>query len=250
MPRERKSTKNKVLNDDGSDPPVKATKKRRGSNVAANSMNAGGMRGGGNGPNQNGDQMLMPPQPLGSSDTLYASNPFDDTPSMPMHGMPPNMGPMSQGPNMMNMMMSNNGMMSPGMMGPGGPRPPPGTGPPMQGVPMMQKPPMMGPMGAGGPPMPPNSMLQGRTYPPEKSKIFNPANPNAPPIYPCGICHKEVHDNDQGMLCESGCNFWFHRACAGITEQAYHLLTHEVYAEWVCDNCLRSKNIPLIKFKS
>lgn len=41
--------------------------------------------------------------------------------------------------------------------------------------------------------------------------VFNPQNPNAPPIYPCGICHKEVHDNDQAILCESGCNFWFHR---------------------------------------
>jgi hypothetical protein len=45
--------------------------------------------------------------------------------------------------------------------------------------------------------------------------VFNPQNPNAPPIYPCGICHKEVHDNDQAILCESGCNFWFHR-CALI----------------------------------
>lgn len=41
--------------------------------------------------------------------------------------------------------------------------------------------------------------------------VFNPQNPNAPPIYPCGVCHKEVHDNDQAILCESGCNFWFHR---------------------------------------
>jgi len=48
-------------------------------------------------------------------------------------------------------------------------------------------------------------------YPPDQSMVFNPQNPNAPPIYPCGVCHKEVHDNDQAILCESGCNFWFHR---------------------------------------
>ena len=48
-------------------------------------------------------------------------------------------------------------------------------------------------------------------YPPDQPMVFNPQNPNAPPIYPCGVCHKEVHDNDQAILCESGCNFWFHR---------------------------------------
>lgn len=39
------------------------------------------------------------------------------------------------------------------------------------------------------------------------------------------------------------------RVCTGLTEGAYHLLTGEVYAEWVCDKCLNSKNIPLVKFK-
>ncbi|KAJ8981952.1 hypothetical protein NQ317_002124 [Molorchus minor] len=37
------------------------------------------------------------------------------------------------------------------------------------------------------------------------------SEPERAPIYPCGVCHKEVHDNDQAILCESGCNFWFHR---------------------------------------
>lgn len=40
-----------------------------------------------------------------------------------------------------------------------------------------------------------------------------------------------------------------YRICTGLTEAAYHLLTAEVYAEWVCDKCLQSKNIPLVKFK-
>lgn len=61
----------------------------------------------------------------------------------------------------------------------------------------------------GGPkPMP---VSAGKVYPVDTPMVFNPQNPNAPPIYPCGVCHKEVHDNDQGLLCESGCNFWFHR---------------------------------------
>lgn len=117
-------------------------------------------------------------------------------------------------------------------------------------------------------------------YPPDQPMIFNPQNPNAPPIYPCGVCHKEVHDNDQAIPCESGCNFWFHRyqsfgwyrysifllklyiylcyfhcvnwcfrICTGLTEGAYHFLTQEVYAEWVCEKCVATKNVPLVKFK-
>ena len=95
----------------------------------------------------------------------------------------------------------------------------------------------------------PNYATPKLSYPPNEPMVFNAQNPNAPPIYPCGICHHEVHDNDQAMFCESGCNFWFHRACTGLTEQAYQMLTAEVYAEWVCDRCLQSKSVPLVKFK-
>jgi len=112
-----------------------------------------------------------------------------------------------------------------------------------------------GPMGHHGslPGGPPTSYMAGnppaRVYPTNKPMIFNSSNPNAPPIYPCGMCHKEVHDSDQAVLCESGCNFWFHRQCTGLTEAAHQLLTKEIYAEWVCDSCLHKKNIPLIKVK-
>ena len=114
---------------------------------------------------------------------------------------------------------------------------------PEMGMPINMPHPTMHPMMPipGGP---------GRVYPPNQALVFNSANPNAPPIYPCGICHKEIHDNDQAILCESGCNFWFHRVCAGLTEMAYILLTKEVYAEWVCDKCLATRNIPLVKMKS
>lgn len=47
-------------------------------------------------------------------------------------------------------------------------------------------------------------------------------------------------------------SFWFIsscRICTGLTEAAYHLLTAEVYAEWVCDKCYQSKSIPMVKFK-
>lgn len=119
------------------------------------------------------------------------------------------------------------------------------------------------PNGTIGPPLNNNFMMSpmsnmyskpmpvsaGKVYPIDQPMVFNSQNPNAPPIYPCGVCHKEVHDNDQAILCESGCNFWFHRGCTGLTEAAFQMLTAEVYAEWVCDKCLTTKNIPLVKFK-
>lgn len=91
-------------------------------------------------------------------------------------------------------------------------------------------------------------MAMGKVYPPDQHRVFNSANPNAPPIYPCGVCHKEVNEQDQAILCESGCNFWYHRACTGLTDVAYSLLTDEIYAEWACDRCM-NKLIPLVKCK-
>ncbi len=91
---------------------------------------------------------------------------------------------------------------------------------------------------------PPN----GKVYPANMPMIFNPQNPNAPPIYPCGVCHREVQgESDEAMMCESGCNFWFHRTCIGMLPEAYIFLKKEIFAEWVCDNCIQSKRI---KFKS
>lgn len=43
--------------------------------------------------------------------------------------------------------------------------------------------------------------------------------------------------------------FEYYRTCSGLTEAAYQLIHFEVYAEWCCDKCLQSKNIPMVKFK-
>ena len=147
-----------------------------------------------------------------------------------MGSMPPNGSMGMGGPGGMPPSSMHGGMPPNSMGGPAGP-----------GNPNMM----------GGPGMPPNNMnpTSGKVYRMNQPMVFNPANPNAPPIYPCGVCHKEVHDNDQAILCESGCNFWFHRGCTGLTEPAYQMLTSEVYAEWVCDSCLGQKSIPLIKMK-
>lgn len=69
-------------------------------------------------------------------------------------------------------------------------------------------------------------------------------------LYPCGICNNEVVDSDEAILCEAGCEFWYHRKCAGMTDIAYQLLTKEDYAEWVCDNCISTKSVPLVKMKN
>ncbi|CAG0888300.1 unnamed protein product [Cyprideis torosa] len=176
--------------------------------------------------NSNHASDLAPPPLSGYGETIVASNPFDDAPSTspagrgvspmlspapPMGIRPPSsMDPMGMPPvSDMGWCPPHPGMMPPppppvppmpmGPMGPGGGNGPIGSNGPIG--PMVPSPngPMgpgpNGPMGSSGP--------NGKVYPPNQPMVFNPQNPNAPPIYPCGICHKEVHDNDQAMFCES-----------------------------------------------
>lgn len=149
-------------------------------------------------------------------------------PHMGMGGGPAGGGPMSGGLGNANL---NGPPHPPGSHGPHGPHSLPphshhsplggpqnmfGGGPPGNSVS-----PMGGPMAGsslGGPGLtgpggnkPPMTMGAGKMYPPGQPMVFNPQNPNAPPIYPCGVCHKEVNDNDEAVFCESGCNFFFHR---------------------------------------
>merc|ERR1719251_581142 len=203
------------------------------------------------------------PMPVSSSGMTIPTGPGSDSPhhgsnpGTPLGGQVP-MGPSSHPGNIPMGPSSHPGMggQSPGM-GPGGPSPGhPGMGGPSPGHPGMGGPspghpgiggPSPGHPGMGGPS--PLSMSSEKIYPSDQPMVFNPQNPNAPPISPCGICHKEVHDNDQAILCESGCNFWFHRVCTGLVEAAFHFLTQEIYAEWVCDKCFTQKDVPLVKFK-
>ena len=109
-----------------------------------------------------------------------------------------------------------------------------------------------GMMSQGPPPGNPNlltALSSEKMYPPGYNMVFNSQNPNAPPIYPCGNCRREVHEDEQAILCESGCNFWFHRVCSGLQEFAFRMLAQETYAEWVCDTCFKTKNVPTVVFK-
>lgn len=85
---------------------------------------------------------------------------------------------------------------------------------------------------------------------PQVTVEMNRSSLEIDPVYPCGICKREVNDNDDAIFCETGCAQWYHRVCTGLTELAYDLLTAEENAEWVCDNCIATKSIPLVKLKS
>jgi hypothetical protein len=167
--------------------------------------------------------------------------------------MPPGgrMMPQHMHPAMQHQMQSQPNISSPhphaGMMSPHGP-PPPGMMPHHVGQPGMPPHAMMGP--PPGPPPPPGNNV-GKIYPSNQPMIFNSQNPNAPPIHPCGVCHREVQgDSEDGILCESGCNFWFHRMCINMSAEAYNMLKSEIFVEWACDNCIRNKNIPPVKLRS
>lgn len=61
--------------------------------------------------------------------------------------------------------------------------------------------------------------------------------PDAGGAYPCGRCHRQVIDTDEGIQCEAGCERWFHRTCSGLESFAYELLMREPQAQWCCDAC-------------
>lgn len=93
------------------------------------------------------------------------------------------------------------------------------------------------------------STLRIDSHSPAEGVLNNPKPLKTSTVHTCGACHEVIKENDTAILCESGCNFWFHRICSGLTEKAYKLLTIELYAEWACNECIRNRKVPLIKFK-
>uniref|UniRef100_A0A5S6QSM8 PHD-type domain-containing protein n=1 Tax=Trichuris muris TaxID=70415 RepID=A0A5S6QSM8_TRIMR len=159
--------------------------------------------------------------PRGQPDTVVLSNPFDDPPAGCNPGPPPPPPRMLVGP----MQPASHPINNP--------------------VPMVliDSSPHSAP-----PPFTSLSSLSARVYPSDQPMIFTSSNPHAPPICPCGKCHREIHDNDQAIQCYRGCKFWFHRTCVGLVEEAWHMIVNEPYAEWVCDACLVAKQIPFVIF--
>ncbi|XP_077119904.1 pygopus homolog 1 [Ranitomeya variabilis] len=65
-------------------------------------------------------------------------------------------------------------------------------------------------------------------------------------MYQCGICSIEVNNAGDAIMCEVSCRKWFHRACTGMTEIAYAMLTAEASAIWGCDTCMAKKDVQLV----
>jgi hypothetical protein len=182
-------------------------------------MHFGGPRGP-PGPHMMHPGGLPPPQPGQYVDDFYGSGP----PPPPMMHPHPHM---MQGPPHPHHHPHMGNLLGPGL----GPPPPHARG-------MML---MHGPQ---------HPQMMPRTYPPHTHHINNPQNPNSSSIAICGSCHKEAQDTEGTVLCESGCNFFYHRTCVGLTEHALKMLNQENYAEWVCDKCFAEKHVPPVKLKS
>uniref|UniRef100_T1GAQ9 Uncharacterized protein n=1 Tax=Megaselia scalaris TaxID=36166 RepID=T1GAQ9_MEGSC len=153
------------------------------------------MYGGPGGMPSHGMMMGGPPQGMGgmgggpwppSSHMNNSSNPLAHLNNMAMGAIPAS-GPQGNNPGgplgggMPSQMQSQipHGMQHMNAPGPGGG----GSGPnPMFGMKSM----------------PPASAS--KLYPPGQPLISNPLNPNAPPIYPCGSCRKEVNDNEEAVF--------------------------------------------------
>ena len=62
-----------------------------------------------------------------------------------------------------------------------------------------------------------------------------------PDIFPCGLCGKQVSDDDKAICCD-GCNKWIHVSCDQYTtETAYDDMVHNPSSDpWFCGVCIHS----------
>ena len=59
---------------------------------------------------------------------------------------------------------------------------------------------------------------------------------NPGPKYPCGMCTKNVNNNQKAMGCEQ-CSVWYHNKCTGMSDNLYRVfMEHESYV-WICYRC-------------
>ena len=79
---------------------------------------------------------------------------------------------------------------------------------------------------------------------------------NANHPYPCGICQKNVNNNQKAIEC-TNCKFWIHINCNGTSDNEYNeiinknTLLNEVEInedEWLCNKCLISNMANIFPF--
>ena len=80
------------------------------------------------------------------------------------------------------------------------------------------------------------------------------SNANHP--FPCGICHKNVNNNQKSILC-TGCDHWIHIKCNGTPLEEYNAMIDAISQltqdeidsiEWLCNKCLILKTSKLFPF--
>ena len=68
--------------------------------------------------------------------------------------------------------------------------------------------------------------------------------------FPCGICHKSVHDNQKAVFCNE-CNFYIHIKCNNMSVLEYEVLVNEVDdVPWFCINCTEKYHAYVFHFGS
>ena len=74
------------------------------------------------------------------------------------------------------------------------------------------------------------------------NQYLNVINANHP--FPCGICQKNVSNNQKAVFCTS-CNLWIHIKCNGTTSEDYNKMIEDnnnnyenISDEWHCYKCV------------
>ena len=58
-----------------------------------------------------------------------------------------------------------------------------------------------------------------------------------PVRFPCSVCYKPVHVNQQALQCDN-CVYWCHCVCCGVDSQAYAVFQNAEAFGWICPKCV------------
>lgn len=74
----------------------------------------------------------------------------------------------------------------------------------------------------------------------------------AAPSPSCKVCMKLVLDTEDGILCDSKCNRWFHRVCVNISKADYTQLSKDNNKKWHCNrvDCMPLSEDPIVALTS
>ena len=86
-------------------------------------------------------------------------------------------------------------------------------------------------------------------YPSGQSLVLNPEDPNGEPIYSCGKCQRQVNVEEQAILCQAGCTFWYHLACTDLSQFAFEQLCNISNSLFACDSCMETNQDLHCKFE-